>query len=542
VPQAFNVVPVWHLPEVSQQPVGQVVALHALTLQIPDMQLSPDGHTMHEPPPVPHAAFVTPGWQTPAPSQHPLGQVIGLQAGPVHTPPVQLSLGGHVAHAAPPDPQNPVVVPGSHSPDLSQQPVGQLEALHGGGWQLPALQLSPAGQATHEAPPVPHAPGVVPTSQKPSESQHPVGHVAELQPAPVHFPPEQESPDGHGKHADPPVPHADVLVPDSHLPALSQQPVGQLVELHVAPWHEPVTHVSPTGHTEQDAPPVPHAPLTVPGWQVPSRRSQQPVGHVEALQGGGWQTPALQLSPDGHEAHVKPPVPHAPGLVPVSQKPSASQQPVGQDFGPHATPMQTPVRHESPAGHGTHAEPPTPHAEVLVPDSQRPALSQQPIGQVIGLHVAPTHAPIVHTSPTGQSAHDSPPMPQAAVLVPSWQVPVVSQHPVGQVAALQGEGLQVPLEQVSPLGQDTHEVPPVPHAIGLVPVSQKPRASQQPVGQVFASQVVPMHTPLVQVSPGGQGRHALPPVPHAEVLVPVSHLPRLSQHPEGQVDALQVVP
>ena len=35
--------------------------------------------------------------------------------------------------------------------------------------------------------------------------------------------------------AAPPVPQAEVLVPDSHLPALSQQPIEQFVELQVTP-------------------------------------------------------------------------------------------------------------------------------------------------------------------------------------------------------------------------------------------------------------------------------------------------------------------
>ncbi len=126
--------------------------------------------------------------------------------------------------------------------------------------------------------------------------------------------------------------------------------------------------------------------------------------------------------------------------------------------------------------------------------------------------------------------------------MPGWQVPVESQHPVGHVVALQLGATQAPPVQASPDGQTVHALPPVPHAIVLVPVSQKPSESQQPLGQLEALHVVPMHAPPVQVSPVGHGRQALPPVPHAVLLVPDSQFPRESQHPFGQVDALQVVP
>ncbi len=164
-----------------------------------------------------------------------------------------------------------------------------------------------------------------------------------------------------------------------------------------------MTHVSPAGHTEHAAPPVPHAPVTLPGWQVPVA-SQQPVGHVDALHAGAWHLPALHVSPEGHAMHEPPPVPQAPGTVPVSQNPRASQQPVGQVVGPHATPMHTPPTHESPGGQGTHANPPVPHADVLVPVWHLPELSQQPIGQLSGLHVTPSHAPAMQKSPVGHAA------------------------------------------------------------------------------------------------------------------------------------------
>ncbi len=244
-----------------------------------------------------------------------------------------------------------------------------------------------------------------------------MGHVDGPHAGPLHTPAVHESPGGQGRHAEPPVPHAEVLVPVSQLPVLSQQPMGHVMALQVTPWHEPETHVSPDGHTAHALPPVPHSVVTLPGSHRPDVL-QHPVGQVEALQGGGRQPPPLQLSPDGHAVHVAPPVPQALVLVPVSQNPRASQQPVGHVVGPHAMPMHNPARHESPGGHGTHAKPPAPHAEVLVPDSHMPPLSQQPVAQLRGLQVIPSHAPMKQTSPVGHAAHASPPLPHAEELEP----------------------------------------------------------------------------------------------------------------------------
>jgi hypothetical protein len=97
-------------------------------------------------------------------------------------------------------------------------------------------------------------------------------------------PAEQESPGGHGLQGPAPVPQANGLVPDSHVPELSQQPVGQLVTLQVAPMHAPALQTSPPGHGSQALPPLPHAEVLVPDSQRPMS-SQHPVGQVEALQG-----------------------------------------------------------------------------------------------------------------------------------------------------------------------------------------------------------------------------------------------------------------
>jgi hypothetical protein len=285
-------------------------------------------------------------------------------------------------------PQSFSDVPSWHTPEESQQPVGQVIELHVLASQIPPLHVSPDGHDVHALPPVPQAPVLVPDSQKPNLSQQPMGQVAALQVVPVHAPAVQESPGGQGTHESPPLPHAEVLVPDSHIPKLSQHPVPQLIGLHVTPRHAPMKHASPGGHAVHATPPLPHAVELLPDWQTPAE-SQQPAGHVDALHVGTLHAPPLQLSPDGHDVQASPAVPHALVLVPDSQKPNASQHPFGQVAGPHEGPLHAPAVQESPGGHGKQALPPVPHAEVVVPDSQFPKPSQQPVGQVMALQVLP---------------------------------------------------------------------------------------------------------------------------------------------------------
>jgi hypothetical protein len=197
--------------------------------------------------------------------------------------------------------------------------------------------------------------------------------------------------------------------------------------------------------------------------------SQHPPGQVDALQGIGWQNPAPHISPGGHASQARPPEPQAPGVRPSSQNPNASQQPLGQVEASQVVPLHTPPEHESPGGHGRHAAPPKPQAEVLSPGSHLPKLSQQPDGHVVGLHVTPSHPPAMQVSPGGQVRHAPPPLPQALVLRPGRQIPAASQQPVGQVISLQGWATQAPLMQMSLGGHIWQATPPVPQAEGMVP-------------------------------------------------------------------------
>lgn len=99
-----------------------------------------------------------------------------------------------------------------------------------------------------------------------------------------------------------------------------------------------------------------------------------------------------------------------------------------------------------------------------------------------------------------QATQAAPPLPQAVVVLPGWQVPLLSQQPFGQLLALHA---QEPFAQVWPDAQVTQAAPPVPQCL-LVLVRQVPLLSQQPLGQLVAehTQVPPAHVcPCAQACP-----------------------------------------
>ena len=132
-------------------------------------------------------------------------------------------------------------------------------------------------------------------------------------------------------------------------------------------------------------PGYPHAAAVFPGWHT-LFSSQQPLGQLP-MQVAAWHSCATQTPPEGHPTHAVPPLPQAFTDEPVWQVPVASQQPeqfVGPHGGggaPHVPPLQT-----SPLGQVTQRFPDLPHSAVLVPESQFPLVSQQPL-QVDALHV-----------------------------------------------------------------------------------------------------------------------------------------------------------
>jgi hypothetical protein len=68
----------------------------------------------------------------------------------------------HATQAAPLSPQAALAVPGWQTPPASQQPLGQLAALH---LHAPLTHAWPVAQATHAAPFTPQSAFVVPASQ-----------------------------------------------------------------------------------------------------------------------------------------------------------------------------------------------------------------------------------------------------------------------------------------------------------------------------------------------------------------------------------------
>ncbi len=133
-PQFAVVGGVMHGPAaVSQQPLGQLVALQT-HWPVVLLQTSPDGQVPQEPsqPSGPHSLPWQAGWQTQSPLTH-------------CSCPVQVS------QISPPVPQFSLVLPGvMHGPAaVSQQPLGQLVALQT-HWPVVLLQTSPDGQVPQE--------------------------------------------------------------------------------------------------------------------------------------------------------------------------------------------------------------------------------------------------------------------------------------------------------------------------------------------------------------------------------------------------------
>lgn len=134
----------------------------------------------HVAPPEPHLLPVKPALQTPTLSQQP-GQLAAEHCG------MQLFCAEQTLpcvvqfwHATPPVPQAVLAEPVTHVLPL-QQPLGQVAALHGGGWHVLPWQTFPlAEQFWHVTPPVPHAVLAEPVTQV-LPLQQPLGHVAALQ-------------------------------------------------------------------------------------------------------------------------------------------------------------------------------------------------------------------------------------------------------------------------------------------------------------------------------------------------------------------------
>jgi hypothetical protein len=95
-------------------------------------------------------------------------------------------------------------------------------------------------------------------------------------------------------------------------------------------------------------------------------------------------------------------------------------------------------------------------------------------------------------------AQAAPPLPQALMRLPGWQVPPASQQPEQEVESQ----THAPFRQCFPVAQPPHVAPLVPHSlfVSFAYVTQLPVGPplQQPDGQEVESQT---HAPLTQCVP-----------------------------------------
>jgi len=170
---------------------------------------------------------------------------------------------------------------------------------------------------------------------------------------------------------------------------------------------------------------------------------QQPFGQFEGPQLVTCisQIPLVQVKLVGHVWQAPPALPQSVVAAPVWHVPLTSQQPlqlpgpqgVGAQKAPPTGPGPPPkIWQVRPAVHVMQLTPPMPQSADVLPAWQTPLPSQQPFGQVVGLHTGVTHVPPWQRSVVGQTLHFSPPVPQPAALSPVVQeFPL--QHPFGQL-------------------------------------------------------------------------------------------------------------
>jgi hypothetical protein len=173
--------------------------------------------------------------------------------------------------------------------------------------------------------------------------------------------------------------------------------------------------------------------------------------------------------------------------------------------------------------HTTHASPPNPHA--LVERALQVGPEQQP---VVHVDAHPVHTPDEQLSPPGQLSHALPPLPHAPPVLPGWQA-LPEQQPVGHdVPSHTHEPLRqrCPVTHAAPLPQlhspavEHESASAAVHALHVVPAA--PQADSESVVHTPWVQHPAGHdvasqrqTPCAQCRPGAQGA----PAPHAQVPV-----------------------
>jgi hypothetical protein len=494
--------------------------------QVHDMHALPPVQSRGVPPPQLPALHIWPtvqycvehepvdGDQAHAPAEHiaPVSHTGVVATQSAHAPPPLPH-----AETSPPAAQLPPAQQPRHGPAAQAPPATQVElavAQIAPTAQLPtpvqpqwpvthALPSIEVVQLPHFAPPVPQLVGDCdPYGTQAPLAQQPFAHEAALH---THAPPEQASPLPHEMHATPPLPQAPITLPGWHMPLASQQPFLQELELHAPQVWLLVSQVWPPAQS-----PLPLQPHTPPARQA-------------------WPT-ALRVQ----STQVALPPPHAVGIVPVAQLPPGEQQPVQEPSpgAPHAG-VHAPAAHVGVTPvQGAQFAPPVPQLPLLcAAGSTQLVPLQQPPAHEPGVHA---HAPATQACVLAQPAHIAPPVPHAPTSLPGWHTPFASQQPFGQVDLLQ---THAPPTHAVPLPQVAHARPPVPHAPTIVPGWHMPLPSQQPLPHIVESQV---QTPDSHDCPVEHGAQLAPALPHEVGVCEANgtHTP-LAQQPFGQEFASQ---
>ena len=279
-------------------------------------------------------------------------------------------------------------------------PLGQFDASQTPNTQPPSTQVAPAAQ---------HAPSQM-SAQRPSQQPQPAGQA---------WPQAAQFAGSEGRLA--------------HTPEQQVCPEGQVPQSSVPP---------------QPSPSVPHWP----GWhvcgvqQLPASQTwprSQVLSQMPQFSGSVWRL--VHWSPQ----QVWPAAQHSPA---ASQQNAAAQHVAPQHVSPDR--QQTEPQHVCPPGQQASPQHDSPAAQCVPfgPQAgpwQTPFCSSQvwPFGQVpqeppqpSGPHAFPWqsgahwHRPLrqVDCGPV-HAAHAAPPVPQARSVFPGWHVPLLPQHPFGQV-------------------------------------------------------------------------------------------------------------
>ncbi len=426
-------------------------------LQVPALHFEVPVHAMHALPPVPHALCAVPGRHCPI-EQQPLAHDVASQ---VHAP---------ATHAWPP----------GHEPLLHVPPHPSL-----------APHALPVQLGVH-----PHTPGVPPPPHVSGEAHaFPAQHGCPLPPHAPQLEVPHVCPPPHETQTVPPMPHALLLVPGSHV-VPEQHPPHDVA----SQTHTPVTQCSPVEHV-----PAPHTP------PHPS-----PAPHALPVQLG-----------------VHPHTPGMPAPPHVSGEAQAFAAQHGCPLPPHAPQLEVP--HVCPLPHTTQTVPPMPHSLLLVPDShvvpeQQPAhdvasqthtpvTQRSPVEHIPAVHTPPHPSPAPHALPVQLGVHPHTP----GVPPPPHVSGAPHVFPAQHACSLPPQVPHPAVPQATPLGDAEHTAPPLPHALSAMPGSHD-EPLQHPPQDVLSH----LHTPATHRCPCPQ----LPWVhtPEQPSLAPQALLAQLGWH------------